>query len=127
MSKRQKVSLIRAEAVPFENMGVVALRLNKPVLAKQHFIRALRLNSNLARANLELAEIYKQEGDNAKAWQYYQAFDESSVQSARSLLLGIELATANGVRGKAASYGLRLERLYPGSKELKQYRSRFGI
>lgn len=110
----------------FENMGIVALRLGKSELAVEHFIRALRLNSNLPRANLELAAIYKDEGNLYKGWQHYQVFDEVSDQSARSLLLGIELATANGAQSKAASYGLQLERLYPGSMELKQYRSRLG-
>ncbi len=110
----------------FESAGVVALQLGKTSLAKKHFIRALRLNNGSSRANLELAEIYKEEGDNYKAWRYYQAFDESAGQNARALLLGIQLATVNGVHGKAASYALRLERLYPGSKELQQYRSQLG-
>lgn len=110
----------------FENMGVVALRLGDASLSAQHFTKALRLNSNLSRANLELAVIYKGEGDLHKGWQHYQSFDEVAEQSARSLLLGIELATANGAHGKAAGYALRLERLYPGSMELKQYRSRLG-
>ena len=110
----------------FENMGIVALRMGQSSLAVEHFSRALRLNSNLPRANLELAAIYKDQGNLYKGWQYYQTFDEAAEQSARSLLLGVELATANGAEGKAASYALRLERLYPGSMELKQYRSRFG-
>ncbi|WP_419536457.1 type IV pilus biogenesis/stability protein PilW [Endozoicomonas sp.] len=110
----------------FENMGIAALRLGKPALAAEHFTRALRLNNNLPKANLELATIYRDEGNLYKAWQHYQAFDEVAEQSARSLLLGIGLATANGAHGKAASYALRLERLYPGSMELKQYRSQLG-
>ena len=110
----------------FENMGIVALRMGRSSLAVEHFIRALRLNSNLPRANLELAAIYKDQGNLYKGWQHYQAFDEAAEQSARSLLLGIELATANRAQGKAANYALRLERLYPGSMELKQYRSRLG-
>ncbi|MGB0360665.1 MAG: type IV pilus biogenesis/stability protein PilW, partial [Endozoicomonas sp.] len=99
----------------FENMGIVALQLNKRTLAKQHFTRALRLNGSLSRASLELTEIYKSEGDDYQAWKYYQLFSETSAQSARTLLLGIELATINDAHGKAASYVLRLERLYPGS------------
>ncbi|ELU12482.1 hypothetical protein CAPTEDRAFT_195459, partial [Capitella teleta] len=82
----------------FENMGIVALRLGQSELAVEHFTRALRLNSNLPRANLELATIYKNEGNLYKGWQHYQAFDEAAEQSARSLLLGIELAAANGAQ-----------------------------
>ncbi|MFK0571854.1 type IV pilus biogenesis/stability protein PilW [Endozoicomonas sp.] len=121
----QDVSYARRNRI-FENMGRVALRLDKPSLAAENFTRALRLNSNLPRANLELAAIYKDEGDLHKAWQYYQAFDVASGQNARSLLLGIDLATANGAQSKVASYAMQLERLYPGSAELKQYRSRLG-
>ncbi len=110
----------------FENMGVAALRMGKPGLAFEHFSRALRLNSALPRANFELAELYKKKGNLRKAWQHYQAFEQLAQQDARSLLLGVELARANGKPGKAAQYGERLKKLYPGSLELKQYRSRLG-
>lgn len=110
----------------FENMGIVAVRLGNASLAAEHFTRALRQNSNLPRANLELAAIYRDQGDIRKAWQHYQAFDGVAEQSARSLLLGIELASANGAQSMASAYALRLERLYPGSMELKKYRSRLG-
>ncbi len=108
----------------FENMGVVALRQGDYRQAKEYFTRALRLNNNLPRANLELAAIYQQEGDLFKGWQHYQAFADVAEQTSRSLLLGIELARANGARDEAARYLSQLERLYPGSQELKQYRSR---
>lgn len=108
----------------FENMGVVALRLGDSRQAKEYFTRALRLNNNLPKANLELAELYKREGDLFKGWRHYQAFEDVAEQTPRSLLLGIELARANGARSDATRYLSQLERLYPGSKELKQYRSR---
>ncbi|WP_257263153.1 type IV pilus biogenesis/stability protein PilW [Endozoicomonas sp. ONNA2] len=110
----------------FENLGIVALRMGQSSVAVDHFTRALRLNSNLPRANLELATIYKDQGNLYAGWQHYLAFDVAGEHNARSLLLGIELATANQAQGKAASYASRLERLYPGSKELKLYRSRLG-
>ncbi len=110
----------------FENMGIVALRLGDTLEAKENFIRALRLNSNLPKANLELAAIYQQEGNLLKSWQYYQVFEGVAEHSPRSLLMGIDLATANGARSEAQRYLSRLERLYPGSMELKQYRSRVG-
>ena len=110
----------------FENMGVVALRQGNHVLAVQHFDKALRLNASLPRASLELADIYFQQGSNRKAWQYYQRFTSLSQQNARSLWLGIQLARLNGEKDSVASYALQLERLYPGSKELREYRSRVG-
>lgn len=110
----------------FENMGIVALRLGNVPQAKEHFTRALRLNGNLPRANLELAALYHEEGDLFKGWQHYQVFEDVAEQTPRSLLLGIELARANGARSEAVRYLSRLERLYPGSKELQQYRSQVG-
>ena len=110
----------------FENMGIVALRLGDISKAKEHFTRALRLNSNLPKANLELAAIYQQQGDLFKSWQHYQAFEDVAEHTPRSLLMGIDLATANGAQGEAARYLSKLERLYPGSSELQQYRSRVG-
>ena len=110
----------------FENMGIVAVRQGNRDLALQHFDKALRLNASLPRANLELADIYFNRGDNRKAWTYYQAFTGLSRQDARSLWLGIQLARANGETDQVASYALQLERLYPGSQELREYRSRMG-
>ena len=110
----------------FENMGIVAMRQGNRDLALRHFDKALRLNASLPRANLELADIYFNRGDNRRAWSYYQAFIGLSRQDARSLWLGIKLAKANGESDQVASYALQLERLYPGSQELREYRSRMG-
>lgn len=110
----------------FENMGVVALRQGNPQLASNYFDKALRLNASLPKANLELADIFFIRGNNQKAWQHYQAFTGLSRQNARSLWLGIQLAGKTGDTDKVASYALQLERLYPGSREYREYRSRTG-
>ena len=109
----------------FENMGTVASLQGKDRLAKEHFHRALRLNNNLPTSHLGLAVIYRDSGDLFKAWKHYQLFDGEADQTARSLLLGINLAYANNVLDKANTYAIQLERLYPRSAELKQFRSRF--
>ena len=49
------------------------------------------------------------------ARQYYDLFAQGGGQNARSLLLGIRLAKVFEDRDTAASYGLQLKRLYPGS------------
>ena len=110
----------------FENMGIVALSQGNRLQATQHFDKALRLNASLPRANIELADIYFNQGNNRKAWQYYQSFIGLSRQNARSLWLGIQLSRAIGENDQVASYALQLERLYPGSQELKEYRSQAG-
>ena len=110
----------------FENMGIVALRQGNQSLAIKHFDKALRLNAGLSRASLELADIYFSQGNNRQAWQYYQRFSGGARQSARSLWLGIQLARLHGKKETVANYALQLERLYPGSKEWREYRSRVG-
>ena len=55
---------------------------------------------------------------------YYQRYSKMDKdQDARGLLLGIRLANIFEDRDTAASYGLQLKRLYPGSPEYRQYQS----
>jgi type IV pilus assembly protein PilF len=54
---------------------------------------------------------------------YYDRFSQLSEQNARSLLLGTRLAKVYEDRNKAASFGLQLKRLYPGTPEYQQYLS----
>ena len=110
----------------YENMGIVAAKQGSYTLAKEHFEKSLRLNGNLPRARLELASSLKHLGDYRTAWAHYLTYAKQARQNSRSLWLGIQLARINGDRSAAASYALQLERLYPGSKELKAYRSLVG-
>jgi len=57
------------------------------------------------------------------AKEYYDRFTQLSEQTARSLLLGTRLAKVYEDKNKAASYGLQLKRLYPGTPEYQQYLS----
>ncbi|MCF5586470.1 type IV pilus biogenesis/stability protein PilW, partial [Pseudomonas syringae] len=54
---------------------------------------------------------------------YYDRFSQLGEQNARSLLLGARLAKIYDDRNKAASLGLLLKRLYPGTPEYQQYLS----
>jgi type IV pilus assembly protein PilF len=54
---------------------------------------------------------------------YYDSYSQLAEQNARSLLLGASLATIFEDRDTAASLGLQLKRLYPGTPEYQQYRS----
>ena len=57
------------------------------------------------------------------ARRYYDSYSALAEQNARSLLLGARLATIFEDRDKAASLGLQLKRLYPGTPEYQQYLS----
>lgn len=107
----------------FENLGMTALMLKQREQAKAYFERALRLNSSQPRAMLELAVLNYEEGLYVPARDYYEGFSQLSEQNARSLLLGARLAKIFDDRDKAASLGLQLRRLYPGTPEYQQYKS----
>ena len=107
----------------FENMGLTALRLNDKELAMAHFERSLRLNPQQPRALLEMAVLLFERQEYVPAQRYYEAFTQLSEHSARSLLLGAQLANIFQDRNQAASLGLQLKRLYPASAEYKQYRA----
>ncbi|MCO6058357.1 type IV pilus biogenesis/stability protein PilW [Pseudomonas sp. MOB-449] len=107
----------------FENLGLTALKMNNVDLAKQHFDKALRLNRQQPMALLEMAQLSFDEKQYVPARDYYQRFSQIAPQSARSLLLGSRLATLFDDRDQAASLGLQLKRLYPGTPEYQQYLS----
>lgn len=107
----------------FENLGMTAQALNQTEEAKTYFQRTLRLNSRQPRALLAMAEISYKELDYVSARGYYDRYSLISEQNASSLLLGARLAKIFEDRDKAASLGLQLKRLYPGTPEYKQYLS----
>jgi type IV pilus assembly protein PilF len=107
----------------FENLGLTALKLNQREQAKAYFERSLRLNSRQPRALLEMAVMLYEEQQYVPARGYYDSYSQLAEQNARSLLLGANLATIFEDRDTAASLGLQLKRLYPGTPEYKQYRS----
>jgi type IV pilus assembly protein PilF len=67
--------------------------------------------------------MYYADGDYVSARSYYQWFSNIAEQNAASLLLGVRLANVFEQRDQAATLGLQLRRLYPGTAEYKQYLS----
>ncbi|MCX4218414.1 MULTISPECIES: type IV pilus biogenesis/stability protein PilW [Pseudomonas] len=107
----------------FENLGMTAAKLGKRDLAQQQLEKALRLNRQQPRALLEMAELSFEDRHYVPARDYYDRFSQLSEQNARSLLLAVRLAKVFEDRDKAASAGLQLKRLYPGTPEYQQYLS----
>ena len=107
----------------FENLGMTAAALGQREVARQNLEKALRLNRQQPRALLEMAEMSYQDMQYVPAKEYYDRFTQLSEQTARSLLLGTRLAKVYEDKNKAASYGLQLKRLYPGTPEYQQYLS----
>ena len=107
----------------FENLGLTALQLNQRDEAKTYFGRSLRLNSRQPRALIELAQLSYDDKQYVPARGYYENYLALANHDARSLLLGVRLAKIFEDRDNAASLGLQLKRLYPGTPEYQQYLS----
>ena len=107
----------------FENLGVTSVRLGQRENARQQLEKALHLNQRQPRALLEMAQLSFEDRHYVPARDYYERFSLLSGQNARSLLLGVRLATVHEERDKAARFGQQLERLYPGTPEYQQYLS----
>lgn len=107
----------------FESLGMTSLKLDQRDEARNYFIKALQLDRRQPRALLEMAELSYEDRHYVPSRDYYDRFSQLSDQNARSLLLGTRLAKLYGDRDKAASFGLQLKRLYPGTPEYQQYQS----
>lgn len=105
----------------FENLGLTSLQLKQREQAKAYFERSLRLNSRQPRALIEMAHLSFADKQYVPARGYYQSYLALAPHDARSLLLGVRLARVFEERDSAASLGLQLKRLYPGTPEYQQY------
>jgi type IV pilus assembly protein PilF len=111
----------------FVNLGLCRLKLFDTQGAEEAFIRALSMDKTNQLALLEVARIRYEAQDYVTASKYYDTY-RSIVrkQSAAGLLLGIQLAKADGDRNSEASYALALRNLYPKSAEYQAYKRTVG-
>lgn len=108
----------QARSQAYENLGLAELALDNTTEAKASFERALRLNDRQRRSSLELASIYRDQGDLVAAMDHYTRYRRlSRRQSPRSLCLGMQLTGALGLNDDLASFTMALRNLYPGSDE----------
>lgn len=105
----------------FENLGMTALKMNQRDKAKHYFQKALRLDPTLPNSLLEAGILAYEDKDYVQARALFDRYEKVGNQTARSLLLGIRLATVYDERDVAASDALQLRRLYPASPEYQQY------
>ena len=107
----------------YENLGITALKLGQRDIAREHLVKALRLNPKQPRALLEMADVSYSDKQYVPARDYYERFSLLSKQNARSLLLGARLATVFDEHATTVNNGQQLKRLYPGTPEYQQYLS----
>lgn len=115
-----------SRALAFQNLGLTALRTERPERAEQAFERALQFDPNLFRSSLELAQINFDKGLFATAMQHYQGFVTTSnfyrvAQTPRSLWLGVQLEKRFDNESASAIYGAILERLFSDSPQYQEY------
>jgi type IV pilus assembly protein PilF len=110
----------------FENLGLAALRLNRPTEAEAAFARAVQLNSQQFRSSLELTDLNLKKGDVLQARQFYRNYlsllEFYKVEhNARSLWIGIQLENALGNTDNVKEYGALLEGKFSASAENQLY------
>jgi len=118
-----KDSLYSGRPNAFVNLGLCRLKLFDTQGAEEAFVRALAMDRTNQIALLELARIRYEAQDYPTATRYYDTYRGIvRKQSAAGLLIGIQLAKAEGDRDAEASYGLALRNLYPTSPEYQAYK-----
>ena len=95
------------------NLGLALLQTRETPEAKSAFSRALLMEPRNSTALLELTQIELTEGDVAAASGYYKRYRAGTRrQTARALILGVEIARLNGDANMEASNMLALRNLY---------------
>jgi len=118
-----KDTTYRARAQAFENLGMAYLRMEQAEQSEAAFARSLELNFRQPRATLELADMAYGRGDHTTAAARLLEFKTMSRQNARSLCLGLKVATALGDDNQASSNLLALKNLFPEAVDACQAKS----
>lgn len=115
-----------ARSQAFENLGLAALRLGRWEEARLAFERAVQLNPEQLRSQLELAGLHLEQGRQGSAeaafGEYLRLMPKfSASHDARSLWLGIRLEAARGNRVSVLGYGQQLEAGFASAPEVSRY------
>lgn len=106
-------TLYRGRSQAFVNLGLALLQTGDVQDARSSFDRALLMELRNATALLELTQIALTEGDEDAASRYYERYRQGARgQTARALILGVEIARLQGDANLEASNMLVLRNLY---------------
>lgn len=115
-------SLYSGRPLAFINLGLSHLQLGNSAGAEAAFTRALRMDRTNALALLEMGYLKVRSGELAAAEQYYGVYKTVvRQQPPRGLILGLEIARAQGDKDAISSFELALENLYPDSRDYQRY------
>ena len=104
---------------PLTNAGICSLRLGNTSQAEDYFRRALRLAPEDAQVNYNLANINFDRSNLPQAKLHMARVMEAPNPSAQALWLALRLERKLGDRNAEGSYGLKLKKRYPESREAK--------
>lgn len=104
------------------NLGLCAAQLERFDLAENSFKKALKINGQLSRPYLELADIYYFQNRFEEADRSIKIFGSRARHTPRSLWLGIRIAQFVKDKNAEASHILALKNLYPNSEEYALYK-----
>lgn len=113
-------TLYSGRPMAFVNLGLSRLQLDQKEGAEAAFTRALSMDRRNSAALLEMGFLRLEAGDTEEAARYHSDYRATATtQSPRSLLLGLEIASAVGDWDTMGSYELALRNLYPDSSEYR--------
>ncbi|MEO6023895.1 MAG: type IV pilus biogenesis/stability protein PilW [Burkholderiales bacterium] len=108
---------------PLTNAGICNLRLGNTSQAEDYFRRALRLAPDDGQVNFNLADLNFGRGNLPQARMHLARVMESPNPTAEALWLAVRLERKMGDRNAEGSYGLKLKKRYPESREAKLLQS----
>lgn len=105
----------------YENLGQCMLDKGDPVKAERYFREALKVNANLAKSLLAMADISLQQKNFISARAFLQRYSVLAPHTAHSLWLGIQIERELGDRNALSSYGMSLRNNFPTAEETQLY------
>ncbi|WP_127476187.1 type IV pilus biogenesis/stability protein PilW [Sulfurivermis fontis] len=105
----------------YENLGQCLLEKGDMVRAEQYYREALKVNVNLPKALLAMADISLQQGNHISARAFLQRYAAVAPHTPHSLWLGIQIERVLGDRNALSSYGMLLRNNFPAAEETKLY------
>ncbi len=105
----------------FENAGFCSAKGGNFEQAEQYYRRALNYNNQQRLALLGMAEIEYRKKRYQRTKSYLRRYESVAPHSPRSLWLGAQNAAEMGDLDTVASYGLKLEQMFPDSMETEYY------
>ncbi len=104
-------------AQTYVNAGVCKKAQGKDQEAADYFIKALNINGKLPSALAEVAQYEFDKERYQRSLSYLKRYLEVAQHTPSTLWLGLRAESRLGNKNAVASYALRLEQMYPDSKE----------